>query len=71
MESKICTYTEPNHRLQLLRVCDDKFDGLELRYNRKCIVMFSKNEAYHARLYFSHLVSIICINRESPLSFLA
>lgn len=68
MESKICTYTEKGFRLQLLRVTVDNFDGIELRFNRKCLVMYSKEEAFHARLYFAHLVSMISVDRESPLS---
>lgn len=68
MESKICTYTEKNHRLQLLRIVEDNFEGFELRYNRKCLAMFVKSEAFHARLYFSHLVADLAVDRESPMS---
>lgn len=70
MESKICTYTEKNHRLQLLQFRDDKFSGFLIRYNRKEIDKYSLDRAYDARLQFSYLVSRFCIDRSSPLSFL-
>lgn len=65
MESKICTYTETNHRLQFVKV-DDTF---EIRYNRN--ILKRNKDAEYMRYFFVNMVHLICINRQSPLSFLA
>ena len=63
MESKICTYSEPKCRLQLLKVDY----GFEIRFNRKVIERFDDMHAYFARLTFSRFVLSICVDRTSPL----
>lgn len=64
MESKICTYTEKNVRLQLVRVSLDPVpDVLEIRFNRKIIGTYSTSFALEAKLYFSHCVHKILLDR--------
>lgn len=65
MESKISTYTEKNARLQLVKV-DDIF---EIRFNRQIIKR--DNDLTYMRYVFVNIVHMICINRQSPLSFMA
>lgn len=64
MESKICTYTEKNVRLQLVRVVTDtNLTLLEIRYNRKVIETYHSDLATEAKLYFSHCVHKILLDR--------
>lgn len=57
MESKICTYTEKNVRLQLVRIiCSTDINLLEIRLNRKVIETYHADLATEAKLYFSHCV---------------
>lgn len=68
MESKICTYTENNVRLQLVRINNDTGDVLcEIRLNRQVIYRVSRAQfTFHgtlARLMFLHYVHEICLNR--------
>lgn len=66
MESKICSYTEKHHRLQLVRYLEPCSYDLEIRYNRKKIAQFSSktpNGATIARMSFVHAVNEICVNR--------
>lgn len=68
MESKICTYTEDNIRLQLVKIINDTGDlTCEIRLNRKSIYRVSRsNFVFHgtlARLMFLYYVHEICFNR--------
>lgn len=68
MESKICTYTSHNIRLQLVRICEDhKLDVYEIRLNRKVIDRFEGALGMFARFYFLHAVHELCINRSISL----
>lgn len=64
MESKICTYSEKNARLQLLRVVSDTgITTFEIRLNRKTLDVFHQDLAFEARLLFLHCVHELCVNR--------
>lgn len=64
MESKICTYTEKNVRLQLVRVVTGtELPLLEIRLNRKVLEAYHSDLATEAKLYFSHCVHKILIDR--------
>ena len=70
METKVCTYTEKNVRLQLVRVeTSPKVSDemalrlLEIRLNRKVIQVYHVYLATEAKLYFSHCVQKILIDR--------
>lgn len=67
MESKICTYSEPKNRLQLLLICDDDHSNqiFEIRYNR--VLLKRDKDLQYMRYFFTNFVHMICINRESPL----
>lgn len=64
MESKICTYTEKNIRLQLIKV--DSF--YEIRFNR--VLIKRDKDLEYMRYYFVNRVHQICVWRQSPLSIL-
>lgn len=74
MESKICTYSEKNIRLQLVRIQEDGSSDmcLEIRLNRKVLFRMFRSEFVYvgtfARLMFNHYVHEISINRRSNLS---
>lgn len=63
MESKVCTYTEKNVRLQLVRVVDRGNSLLEIRFNRKVLGTYHIDLAFEAKLYFSHCVHKILLDR--------
>lgn len=64
MESKICSYTEKNARLQLLKVVSDSgIITFEIRLNRKTIDIYNNDLAFEARLLFLHSVHELCVNR--------
>lgn len=64
MESKICTYTEKNVRLQLVRrVLDTNIPLIEIRFNRKVINTYHADLANEAKLYFLHCVHKILMDR--------
>lgn len=64
MEAKICTYTEKNVRLQLVRVVTDTaITLLEIRLNRKVIESYHADLVTEAKLYFSHCVHKILLDR--------
>jgi hypothetical protein len=68
MESKICTYSEPNIRLQLVKIDNNTGDlTCEIRLNRSVIYRVSRSQfTFHgtlARLMFLHYVHEICMNR--------
>lgn len=66
MESKICTYTAKNVRLQMIRVVDERgFSWIDLRFNRSFIFRYSADRAIDAAHRFSHLVSRLCIDRDT------
>lgn len=66
METKICSYTEKNARLQLLKVVTDTgITTFELRLNRKTLDIFHHDLAFEARLVFLHCVHELCVNRTS------
>lgn len=70
MESKICTYTEDNIRLQLVKIDNNTGNPVcEIRINRKTIFRVSRsNFSYFgtlARLMFLHYVHEICLDRNS------
>lgn len=68
MESKVCTYTEPNgERLQLLRVGDKDDFHFEIRANRVIIYRFDRDHALCARLVFYHCLHEILINRSHAM----
>lgn len=67
MESKICSYTENNVRLQLVRIQNGSELAIELRYNRKVIGRFSRSEGMLARYRFSHIVQEIIVLRDSSI----
>lgn len=64
METKVATYTEKNVRLQLVRVVTStKIPLLEIRLNRKVIEAYHSDLATEAKLYFSHCVQKILLDR--------
>ena len=65
MESKICTYTEKNARLQLVRVYVESTSQwiIELRFNRSVVYRWTEDNSLEASLYFSHCVSLISVDR--------
>lgn len=64
MESKICTYTEKNVRLQLVRVTlNTGTNILEIRLNRKVIQTYHYTLSTEAKLYFLHCVHKILLDR--------
>lgn len=66
MESKICSYTEKNARLQLVRVFSGNERGtFEVRLNRK--VLGSSPDPLYSRLYFHFVVNELCLNRNSNI----
>lgn len=69
METKICTYTEKDVRLQLVRVQEPGSSvlSLELRFNRKVIARYSCSEGMIARYRFSHIVQEIVVLRDSSI----
>lgn len=72
MESKICTYTEKNVRLQLVRISEENIDRLELRFNRKLISSWNTGiyGSKEARLSFISAIHQILVMRSSNLSHL-
>lgn len=67
MESKICTYSEPKHRLQLVLISNGQSDqSIEIRYNRN--ILRRSSDLQYMRFVFVNYVHMICLNRESPLS---
>lgn len=68
MEKKVCSYTEPNARLQLVRVVNDAgVTTFELRLNRKTLDVYHQDLAFEARLYFVHCVHELCVNCNSQI----
>lgn len=66
MESKICSYTEKNARLQLVKVFTGNDRGIfEVRLNRK--IIGSSSDALYARLYFHYVFNELCLNRNSNI----
>lgn len=65
MESKICTYSEPNVRLQLVRIQEGSLMTIELRYNRRIIRSFNREESQLARLFFSYQVGMLLVDRNA------
>lgn len=63
MESKICTYTEKNVRLQLVRVDSPILTTLEIRLNRKILKEYEPFLADEAKLYFIHCCHKILMDR--------
>lgn len=70
MESKVCSYTEKNIRLQLVKVGDCNPFRIELRFNRKVINTWSACYSKDARLCFLSAVHEILVKRSSNLSYL-
>lgn len=64
METKICSYTEKNARLQLVKV----EAHYEIRFNR--ILIKRDMDLEYMKFIFVNLVHMVCINRQSPLSYL-
>lgn len=63
METKVCSYTEKNVRLQLVLVVEDSKRFFEIRYNRNLVERF--NDSSYARAYFVNYVSSICCFRDN------
>lgn len=69
METKICSYTEKNERLQLIRISEEGNPNFifEIRANRILIRRFTREQALYARLYFYHCVHEVVINRSHTM----
>ena len=69
MESKICTYSEKNVRLQLVCVQIPGSSDLiiEIRHNRKVLSRYTRNEAMLARYQFAHIVHDLVVLRDSSI----
>lgn len=69
METKICTYSEANVRLQLVRITEGDNTICEIRLNRKCFFRVGHADFVWfgtlARLMFLHYVHSICMDRNS------
>lgn len=65
METKICSYTEKNARLQLLKVVNNcGVITFEIRLNRKTLDVYHQDLALEARLFFNYAVQQISVNRD-------
>lgn len=67
METKICSYTEKNERLQLVRILEGSTMTFEIRANRVLISRFTREQALQARLVFYHCVHEILVNRSHAM----
>lgn len=70
MERKIATYSEKNVRLQLVKVEDNLYNMIEMRYNRKMINHWPLFCSREARLAFISAVHEILVKRSSDMSHL-
>lgn len=71
MEVKICSYTEKNIRLQLVRINDSGSSGpfLELRCNRKVLGRWFilNSDSILARYHFARIVNELVIMRDTSV----